>query len=172
MKKISVLHLFILFASCATNPKKLVEQNKSLENQLNAATYTLTLPENWHPYLDLHNELSYKPVKYQEKYPEVEIYIRSTPADIPLNKLVDERIQIFASLSDYSKKISQIQSKFGETYIVDEKFKLNMRNYVNRTTYFEYKGEYYHYNYSSIPRLFNKYIDDYASIFESLEFKE
>ncbi|SFC27514.1 hypothetical protein SAMN04487891_10879 [Flagellimonas taeanensis] len=174
MKRILILHFFILVISCATNSR--IEESQSLANQLNNTKYKLALPDDWHPFLDIHGELSYKPKQYSNEYPDVYISIGNIPTtrhqNMPLSKMVDRITTPIDYLENYSIKKTLIQTKFGETYVVDEQFRLNSKNYITRTMYFRHSQEYLSYHYGASARSFNRYIDDYASIFESLEFKE
>jgi len=176
MKKIILFYFFILFTSCASNFREKPKQNLSLENQLNSLKYKLVLPENWHPYLDLHNEISYKPKKYHGKYPSVQIYIsvisQNNQKPLILDEFVDKKSRNIEFVNDYSQTKKLITSRFGKTYIIDEAFNINNENYLTRSICFEYKLEIYHFTYSSNPTLFNRYIGDFKSIFKNLEFKE
>ena len=176
MKKITLLLFLILFTSCATNLREKPKQNISLDNQLNSLKYKLVLPENWRPYKDLHDEISYKPKKYPGKYPSVEIHICPVPQSnqnpLILDELVDKQSPNIKFLNDYSRTKKELTSRFGKTYIIDEAFNLNNQNYLTRSVYFEYKTEIYRFSYSSIPTLFNRYLGDLESIFKNLVFKE
>jgi hypothetical protein len=163
-----------MFLSCATHTK--VKPNLSIENQLNSLKYKLDLPENWVPYLDLHNEISYKPKKYPGKYPSVQIHISvispSNQKSLILAEFVDKRSQNIRFVNDYSRTKKGITSRFGDAYIIDEAFNLNNKKSLTRSIYFEYKTEIYRFSYHSNPTLFYSYIVDFESIFKNLEFKE
>ncbi|MBD1261524.1 hypothetical protein HZY62_13045 [Maribacter polysiphoniae] len=176
MKKIILLLFFILLTSCASNLKEKPKQNFSLENQLNSLNYKLVLPEKWHPYLDLHGKIAYKPIKHSDRYPKVSISIRRIPPErrkhLTLRELVDENSNNVKYLKNYSSKKKLIQTKFGETYVLDQAFNLNSKSSIIRSTYFEYKGNYYCYIFYSKAISFNRYIDDYGLIFEQFEFRD
>ncbi|WP_108425541.1 hypothetical protein [Flagellimonas amoyensis] len=106
MKRILIFHFFILVISCATNSR--IEESQSLANQLNNTKYKLALPDDWHPFLDIHGELSYKPKQYSNEYPDVYISIRNIPTtrhqNMPLGKVVDRMTTPTDYLENYSRK--------------------------------------------------------------------
>jgi len=174
MKKSILLPLLILLASCATNLKVKQKENTSLENQLNSLEYTLVLPEKWHSFLDLHREISYKPRDQSNKYPDVQIQVRTFPKtkdkNLTLSEVVDNLYKTMKFVNNYSQAKSITETKFGKTYVVVEKFNVNSKDYILRHMYFEYNLNFYCYSYYANSDSFNKHIDDCGLIFKSLEF--
>ncbi|PQJ81287.1 hypothetical protein [Polaribacter glomeratus] len=174
MKKYILLHLLILLASCATNLKVKQKENTVLENQLNSLEYKLVLPENWHSFLDIHREIGYKPIGQNSKYPDIQIQVRTIPktkdTNLTLSEVVAKESTNKRFVTDYFREETIIETKFGKTYIVDEKFNMNLKYHIIRHMYFEYNLSFYSYSYYANSASFNKYIDDYGVMFESLKF--
>ena len=177
MKKNTIYFLLILTASCSTynnnNNNVKSKQYISLESKLNYLNYNLSLPLTWIPFLDIHRDISFKPI--QENNTEVHLWKIPQSEDknrtllTVVEKIIKKRSG-FLKMRSLKKELKQ--SKFGDTYIVDKSFKLNSKNYSTREIYFKYKEDYYCFRYTTDESMFYKYLNDSTLIFETLEFKE
>ena len=75
-------------------------------------------------------------------------------------------------MRDYSNNVKEVESNFGESYVVVVEFNLNIKDYKTREVFFKYKEIYYTFTYAFSPKQFNIYLSDYTKIFNSFEFKK
>jgi len=177
MKKITLILILILTISCSvTNPKKSVPQ-PSLEGKIGSLEYELTLPTQWSPHLDAHNEVVFSPSYQTNKNFKVYIHIKKIPASehnyISLKKIAKKQNEYLRKfLKIHSITINLNQSKFGETCVNKYSYSRGSKKIKLKRIYFKYKNNYYCFTYSSNESLFHKYSYDSKIIFNSLKFKE
>lgn len=91
---------------------------------------------------------------------------------MPLEKFAEKMAKGSKYYQNYSAQKDSIETRFGTTYIIYQKYNLNNKNQISQSMIFKYGEDYYSYIYYATPAFFNQYIKDYASIFDSLTFKK
>ena len=179
MKSSVVLLGFVMLMGCANYVPRKQREEISLENQINTLDYKFILPDTWHPFLDIHGEVSFRPVKYSQKRPIVQIHlckIRSLENEkVSLSEFIENMMKnskMTEYVQNYYYEKEKIQTVFGETYLIEESYIFNGKNSAIRSLYFQKKESIYSYTYFSTESLFNKFINDYVFIFSKLDFKE
>jgi hypothetical protein len=177
MKKSILLLILILNISCSTINTKKPVKHLSFEEKIDLLEYNLILPLEWHPYLDIHREIAFSPLKSPNKNSRVTIDVFKILSpehnDISLKEMAEKDIRSLAKyLKIHYSKITLNQSKFGETCSNIYSYTLNSKKIKLERIYFKYKENNYSFIYSSDESLFPKYYTDSKKIFESLKFKE
>ncbi|MCG8184338.1 hypothetical protein [Tenacibaculum piscium] len=181
-KSLSSLALILILTSCGANKPKIHHLTEGeIKTYRNAQNYTVKLPENWKAVAD-HDFVTYTPknlgaIFYKNTVRIFNITPKKTGAvteseKITLQKVTEDYINHHFTQKEVSlQEVTKHQTKFGTTYAQHYKQGWNSVDYDVIRFFFEVKGNYYTFTYSSEEKYQQKYQADADLIFKSLTFK-
>ena len=142
MKNTLCVFLMLTLVSCAIHQNKKPDNEQITEKKLETVDYSLNLPTSWHSYLDPHGDLAFKPIDHASDYPETSIYLLkasdSISKTLTLQQYVARSSNFKKYVKGYVKEVNIKQTKFGESYVLTEKFNLNAKDYKTRKMFFKH----------------------------------
>ncbi|MBE7693233.1 hypothetical protein G1K97_07905 [Tenacibaculum finnmarkense] len=173
---LSCLALTLLLTSCGANKPKIHHLTQAeIKTHRNAQNYTVKLPETWKAVAD-HDFVTYTPknlgaIFYKNTVRIFNITPKET-GETTLQKVTEDKINHFTETERYSfQEVTKHQTRFGTTYVQHYKLGWNSVDYDVIRFFFEVKGNYYTFTYSSEEKYQQKYQAAADFIFKSLTFK-
>ncbi|MBE7634381.1 hypothetical protein G1L02_08700 [Tenacibaculum finnmarkense] len=172
------LALTLLLTSCGANKPKIHHLTQAeIKTYRNAQNYTVKLPESWKAVPD-HDFVTYTPKNLGAIFYKNTVRIFNvTPKKIgsekiTLQKVTEDYINHHFTQKEVSlQEVTKHQTRFGTTYLQHYKHDWNSVDYDTIRFFFEVKGSYYTFTYSSEEKYQQKYQADADLIFKSLSFK-
>lgn len=169
MKKI--LHLFIVLVLLSCKSTK--TNNTEALDWINAQKFTVIKPNNWRA-IKHHGYVGYTPLKKVDNFFNniVSVFQYQLKEKSDFKEFVESQINLAnKAMKITSQEVLAEEGQFDDVYIHKFKSTWNGENYKVFTIYFDYNGDFYYYNYSSLEHNYDKYYDDAISIYQSIEFK-
>ncbi|KQC33430.1 hypothetical protein AAU57_08955 [Nonlabens sp. YIK11] len=171
---ISILALSIVIG-CASSSKQVAIPEYSKYEATYDSEFSIEIPDNWHSYKDIHNEQAYKPIIYDNRFKEVSVYLRKyqvkNELSPDLESFIEKNIRKVRFYQNHKIEKQKLQTNQGETYIIEESFKLNNIFYKKQQWIFKQDDYFYEFNYSGNAALFSNHLDEANAIFQTLKLK-
>jgi len=171
MKKYLSVIIVLFLSSCGSNKMT----TSSIETIINSQSFIINKPDNWRPFID-HGNISYTPLKigvnmFNNSVTILQYSLKEKPSS--LKKFAVSQInQANNTLNIKSQEAESIEgSQLGDIYVHKAEAIWNDIKYKMYTVYFEYNGEYYVYDYSSIVNEYDSHYEEAMSILLSIKFK-
>ena len=175
MKRIFVILVLIVVASCSTNKNMKMLNASSLKKEFK--NHSLEIPETWYSYIESHGLLFHSPKKLQR---QGEIYYsnRITVFNEQTSKNIETVLQDY--LTEKKKKnagfkhqLFELSHKiYGKYYVVKYLSTWNGINYTHSDFIFKYKNQQFRIDYSSFSKYYDEYIKDVAQMIKSFKIRE
>ena len=175
MRKIKLLLLILILSNCQPIKKGNIETQNSISTQkwIKAQSFTVVTPENWRP-VKHHGYVGYTPLqKGNNQFNNMVSVFQYQLKEKPSFKefVQNQTKQNNDALNITTQESFTEENLLGDVYIHKLESTWNGNTYKKYIMYFEYKGEYYNSNYSSLKHSYESHFKEAMSILKSIKFK-